>query len=224
MTKIPLFKSHFSIGKSILKIDRIFEIAQEKGLEEVVLVEDSMGGFRSARKLSEKLGMPLRFGLRIETSCLGSEPSKVVFFAKNSIGVDSLRRIYTKANTKNNGVYEMEKEELGGIQVAIPFYDSFIHRNLQNFGVHELDLKGLDPIFFSEDNHHPFDYMISRAMEKQGVKTVKAQTILYEMRDDFPAFQFYKAVCNRKAGRRSPTFERPELNYFCSDNFCVENI
>ena len=59
---IPLFKSHFSIGKSILRIDDILSLT--KDLEKVYLVEDSMTGFPEAfRKLNERLCFGLRFSL-----------------------------------------------------------------------------------------------------------------------------------------------------------------
>ena len=214
---IALVKTHASIGKSILTVEKAFELPQD----EVILVEDSMAGFRSAKKLSEKTGKPLRFGLRLETKC-SSESSKLIYFARNSEGVDSLRRLYTKTFTKGGGVYELKKEELKGIQVAVPFYDSYISKNLFHFGIHDLDLEGLNPWYFEEDNGHPFDFLISRALKKQKIETIKAKSIYYEKREDFAAFQFYKAVCQRKAGRPT-TFERPQLEYFCSDQFCWED-
>jgi len=215
---IPLWKSDFSIGRSILTLDKIFDLAEK----EVVLVEDSMSGFRAAKKLSEKTGKPLRFGLRLETED-GSQPSKVIYFAKNAKGVDSLRRIYTKAFTKNEGVYKLDKKELEGIQVAIPFYDSYIHRNLFNFGIHDLDLKGLNPWYFEEENGHPFDFLISRKQNKLSFKTLKVKSIYYEKKEDYPAFCFYKAVCNRGMGK-SPTWEKPNLEHFCSDQFSYESF
>ena len=214
---IPLFKSEHSIGKSILTIPHIFSIAQN----EVVLVEDSMSGFRKANKESAKTGKPLRFGLRIETTT-GNNPSKVIFFAKGNQGIDSLRRIYTKAFTKNEGIYELKKEELSDTLVAIPFYDSYIHRNIHNFGSHELDLEGLNPVYFEERNNHPFDILIKRAMVDMGIKTTPAKSIYYEKKEDFTAFQWVKSMANRRGGK-TPTFERPELNYFCSDEFCWES-
>ena len=138
---LPCFKSDFSIGRSILTLDKIFSFDER----EIVLVEDSMSGFRAARKLSDKTGKPLRFGLRLETQST-SQASKLIYFAKNAKGVDSLRRIYTKAFTKNNGVYQFDKSELEGLQVAVPFYDSYIYRNLFYFGIHDLDLEGLNPL------------------------------------------------------------------------------
>ena len=74
---IPLFKSHFSIGKSILTLespdkdkeggsDSIFSIAKENSLKEVVLVEDSLTGFLQAKKNADNLNLKLIFGLRID--------------------------------------------------------------------------------------------------------------------------------------------------------------
>lgn len=211
---IPLLKSDFSIGKSILTLDKIFSFDEK----EIVLVEDSMSGFRAAKKLSDKTGKPLRFGLRLETQST-SQASKLIYFAKNAKGVDSLRRIFTKAFTKNNGVYQFDKKELDGIQIAVPFYDSYIYRNLFYFGVHCLDLKDLDIWYFEEENGHPFDFIISRALKKLGIETIKAKSIYYEKKEDFQAFCFYKAVCGRKTGR-AVTWEKPNLEHFCSDEFC----
>ena len=44
----------------------------------------------------------------------------------------------------------------------------------------------------------------------------------YRNREDFHAFQMYKAVCSRRQGR-VPTFSKPNLNDFCSDDFCFES-
>jgi hypothetical protein len=57
---VPLFKSHCSLGRSILTLDKpkdeknpevsdsVFDIASEEGLKEVFLVEDNMTGFLQA--------------------------------------------------------------------------------------------------------------------------------------------------------------------------------
>ena len=52
---LPLFKSHYSIGKSILTLNApseddggavsVFDIAKKHNLDKVVLVEDSLIGF-----------------------------------------------------------------------------------------------------------------------------------------------------------------------------------
>ncbi|MDO7613404.1 MAG: hypothetical protein MUQ75_04130, partial [Crocinitomicaceae bacterium] len=77
---LPLFKSHYSIGKSILTLDEpsetldiddgatsIFSLCQSKDLKEVCLVEDSPAGFLQARKASMSHDIHLVFGLRLKT-------------------------------------------------------------------------------------------------------------------------------------------------------------
>ena len=73
---IPLFKSHYSIGKSVLTLkdpsktqddgpDSIFKIALANNLDKIVLVEDSLIGFFEAYKMAQSLNIDLIFGLRL---------------------------------------------------------------------------------------------------------------------------------------------------------------
>jgi DNA polymerase III alpha subunit len=73
---LPLFKSHYSIGKSILTLDdpkkttedgsdSIFKIAKDNSLTQIILVEDTLIGFFEAFKRSKELGIQLVFGLRL---------------------------------------------------------------------------------------------------------------------------------------------------------------
>ena len=71
---LPLFKSHYSIGRSILTLDEesledgpdsIVEIAKEYALSEVFLIEDNMGGFLQAYQNLDKAGVKLIYGLRL---------------------------------------------------------------------------------------------------------------------------------------------------------------
>tara|TARA_Y100001938_G_C8101414_1_gene441978 strand:+ start:13641 stop:14318 length:678 start_codon:yes stop_codon:yes gene_type:complete len=216
---IPLFKSHFSMdGRSSLSIEDIFEIGED--LDEIVLVEDTMAGFRKAKQKSLELEKPLRFGLRVESKLCG-DSSKLIFFAKNNQGIDTLRRIYTNAFTGEDKVYKIGAVRLDGVQVVVPFYDSFIHRSLHNFGDFSLNLPD-DTVFFEESNKHPFDYQISKAIKKWTDKAVPVKSILYKNKEDFSSFQWYKSVCNRRQGK-APEFHNPNLEDFCSDEFCWES-
>ena len=73
---IPVFKSHYSIGKSILTLnappkvkqggaDSIIDIALDAGLKQVMLVEDTMHGFLEAKRGFEQNNLQLIFGIRI---------------------------------------------------------------------------------------------------------------------------------------------------------------
>lgn len=226
---IPLFKSQFSVGKSILTLENILNIAEINSLQEIVLVEDSFYGFRSFNKALAERGIKFVFGLRIEVLSNDSDdkekPSKLIFFAKNNQGIQKIKDLYTAANTdKSKSVIlnKYSKEDFKDIKIAVPFYDSYIYNNLFHFGMSNIDLNGFDHVYFIENNSHPFDFQIKNAIDQLGVKTVDAKSIYYKNKDEFHAFQMYKAVCNRSQGK-SPTFSNPNLNHFCSDEFCWES-
>lgn len=210
---IPLFKSHYSIGKSILKIPQIFSYPDET----IVLVEDTMCGFRYALKESRKTGKKFIFGLRLLTKG-DFAPSKVVYLAKNNNGISSLRKIFTKSNF-NDGIYELDLEDLEDIKVCIPFYDSFLFDRVYKFGSSYIDFGGVDVTYFEEDNEHPLDFLLKEEIKKNNIKTVAVKSIFYDKNSDFKAFQAYKAICSRT---KPPTFHNPNVRDLSSDKFSYE--
>ena len=224
---IPLFKSSFSIGESILKPSDLVEIAQSNNLERVVLVEDNFYGFRVINKAFLEAEIPLVYGVKLPVvqSSTNEKPSKLIFFPKNNRGIVSLRNLYTQAFAGDDGcliMSELDKSVFNDIKIGVPFYGSYVYNNIFHFGLCDLSLEGLDHVYFEEDNNHPFDFQIKEALSKLGVKTEKAKSIYYKDKEDFAAFQMYKAVCNRFQGR-VPRFSNPRLNDFCSDEFCLES-
>jgi len=215
---IPLFTTHFSIGKSILTTDRVFELGEE--LDEIPFVENSFYSFRRLVKKEKETGKRFVFGLKINCSLLG-EASKVIVFAKNGSGIVKLRNIYTDAFVKREGVANFESLVDDDLQVAFPFYGGFIHKSIHNFGNFYLPYEDLkDPVFYEEDNLHPYDFQIKKEMDKRGIKGKLAKSIFYEKKDDFPAYQNYRSSCFRKVGRKAPSFDAPEIEDCSSDRFC----
>ena len=114
---IPVFKSTYSIGKSILTLDdgdkeggpdSIFTICEELTLKSLVLVEDSMTGFVTAHNRCKEKGIDLVFGLRL-TCCNNTleddnSDHKIIIFANNDEGCRLLYRIYSYAHTGNGKV------------------------------------------------------------------------------------------------------------------------
>lgn len=226
---IPLFKSQFSIGKSILSVDSIVDIAKENGLEEVVCVEDSFYGFRSLKQKLSDEGIRLVFGIKLsvvqDSTDSDLRPSKLIFFAKNNDGIRAIRSLYTDAHTSELECLSLcsyEKSFFKDVMIAVPFYDSYIYNNIFVFGLSTLSLSGLNHIYLEEDNNHAFDFQIKRAIKSLGVETQLSKSIYYKDREDFHAFQMHKAICSRRMGR-SPTFSSPNLNDFSSDDFCWES-
>jgi DNA polymerase III alpha subunit len=242
---LPLFKSHFSIGKSILTLDdpkkvteggsdSVFKIAKDNGLKQVILVEDSLIGFFEAYKRSKEMGIQLIFGLRLSmrNSALPEDEGsqhKVIIFAKDYIGCKLLNKIYSKAFCTNSGFLSYsDLKELwneASLKLAIPFYDSFIYINNLSFGNAVPDLSFTKATLFYEDNALALDYILQEKVKEfstnNDLSMVKVRSIYYNKKSDVKAFMAYKIICNRSFGK-DRSLEKPELPHFCSDKFSFE--
>jgi DNA polymerase III alpha subunit len=242
---LPLFKSHFSIGKSILTLDdpkktseggsdSIFKIAKDNNLKQIILIEDSLIGFFEAYKRSVDLGIQLVFGLRLNmrnsTSDADSESEhKIIIFAKNGKGCKLLNKIYSKAFCDNKGfldytsLRDLWDEE--SLKLAIPFYDSFIHINHLSFGNVVPDISFTKATLFYEENDLALDVLLKAKVDEfsknNDLPCVKVRSIYYNKKSDVKAFMAYKIICNRSFGK-DRSLERPELSHFCSDKFSFE--
>ena len=246
---LPLFKSHFSIGRSILTLDlpdaeseggsdSIFKIAVENNINPLILVEDSFSGFLQAKKNSEELGLQLIFGLRMSIAQdIEEKPTKdnrsehkIIIFAKNDQGIKALYKIYNLAFSKGYGHLDYNNLKLlwsEDLKLAVPFYDSFIFINLMKFSNCVPDFTFCKPVFFTEDNGLPFDKLVLDALSKycdqHEYETENVKSIYYKNKDDLKAFQTYKCLCNRGFSARGKTLSEPNLDHFGSDEFCFES-
>jgi len=250
---LPVFKSHFSIGKSILTLnepkgseahassDSVFDIAQENNLDKVVLVEDSFMGFLQARKVCSSLSKQLIFGIRLDCcddiSKLGDKTElkcthKIILFPKNSDGCKNLNQIYTLAKTKHEGWLDLnilkDNWNEDNLSLAIPFYDSFLFKNLTTFQSCFVDFNFTKPTFFLEDNGLPFDGMVKDAVHeycsKNNYNTQTIQSIYYKNKKDFSAYLTYKLICGRNSfAGRELSLEKPNFDHLGSNQFCWES-
>jgi DNA polymerase-3 subunit alpha len=246
MQTIPLFKSHYSIGKSILTLekeetsttteaDSIIDLALKHKLKDVVLVEDSMSGFLEAYTNCKAAKLNLIFGLRI-TVCNQitekndeslTKQAKYIIFVKNHNGYKRLIKIFTKGNLEGfyyeprvdfNTLKENWSDE--DLMLAIPFYDSFLFKNVLRFSTCTPDFSFAKPVFFLEDNDTMFDEIARKRVKEycsiNGYETVEAQTVYYAEKKDFPAYLTFRCINNRS------TLSKPDLDHFTSDCFCLE--
>lgn len=246
---LALFKSHFSIGKSILTLDNpithkeggsdsIFQIAKENNLKKVILVEDSLTGFLQAKKVSEDHNIQMIFGLRIDM-CQDAtiDPKKedqdsrhkIIIFSKDNEGCKILNNIYSEAFTKlQNATDSNHLDKMwddNHLKLAIPFYDSFIYNNTMQFKNCIPHFSFTKPTFFIESNGLPFDELIKSKVlayaSKNNCPTEKAKSIYYKRKKDVSALQTYKCICGRTFGNK--TLSKPNLDHFGSDEFCFES-
>lgn len=247
----PLFKSHFSIGKSILTLDSpdesrdpsspnsVFDLVSD--LDQVVLIEDSFMGFLQALKVCKEMSKQLIFGISLDfCQDLGSiedlkKPGathKLIVFPKNSDGCKLLNSIYTKSKTELEGLLDIDtlssmwSEE--NLSLAVPFYDSFIFKNTMGFNSFLVETSFTTPTFFIEDNGLPFDLLIKNAVNNycasKNYPTQYSKSIYYKDKSDFSAYLAYKLICSRSsfAGRGS-SLEKPNMDHLGSDEFCWES-
>ncbi len=239
---LPLFKTHYSLGKSILTLspednqpdesDSVFSILKENKMKELILVEDSMTGFLEAYQNCKDSDVKLIFGLRMSICIDALEKnedsrkteSKVVVFAKNKNGYKKLIKISSFASRKGFYYYpRIDYKTLKSfwndkeLKLAIPFYDSYVFTNTlyNNMCVPELDFT--DPTYFVEDNNLPFDDLLANKVDNLSKNIQKVQSIYYKDEKDFKAYLTYKCINKRS------TLDKPELEQMTSNEFCVES-
>lgn len=246
MTKcIPLFKSHYSIGASILTIDdpaktieggpsSIIKIAKDNGLKEVFLVEDSVSGLIESFESFQKAEIKLILGYRV-TCCddleVKDEESrksnhKVIVFPRNEQGRLELIKIASRA--AKDGFYYEPRLDLkylnevwsDNLLLAIPFYDSFIYQNTMTFSQIVPEFSEIKPVYFIEENDLPFDEIIKKAVENyigENGETQFVKSIYYEKRADFKAWQTFKCIDKRTS------LGVPNMEFCSSAEFSFES-
>lgn len=231
-----IFKTDASLGKSILTSalpdskrdkgcsDSVFDIAVDHGLKEIWVLEENCLSVFELNKNAIKLGIELRFGLQI---LVGDEKLsfKHAFFGKNAAGVKELFKLYTTIQTQHAGVLpmdEFDKITSENLHSAVPFYDSYLDKNLREFGNFVPAFK-TEPVYFVESNELPFDKFLAAKIKKVSNNTMQVRSVFYRRREDFAAWQVYKITCSDKlsAGKR-PTIDSPNLDGCGSNAFCFE--
>lgn len=243
--EIPIFRTHYSIGKSILtldsadtiapdKSDSVFSLAKERGLKTVFVADDSPTGFISAIKNSRASGVKVRLGLRLRI-CADTaaekrdDESKIIIWAKNDAGYHGLYRIYSRAATLENATHPVisyadlksfwSNESLS---MTIPFYDSFLHLNSLYGALCMPELDFAEPRLQVESNSLPFNYLIENSINRwRNLKDwpiIRTRTICYRAKSDYEAFLAARCLHERT------TLEQPELPHCGSNEFCIESL
>ena len=245
---IPLFKSHYSIGRSILTLnspddvkangpDSVIDICVKNDLKKFFLVEDSMAGFLQAYTNAKESGLQLIYGIRITVCQDLTEKSdesrnnscKYIVLAKTSEGYSRLIKIYSAA--AKEGFYYEPRADFDlfrknwsdkDLSLCIPFYDSFIFKNVLTTSMAVPEFNFTSPIFFLEENDLPFDSLIADAVDSfasTGKKreTVKTKSVYYKDKKDFKSYLTFRCINNRSS------LEKPNLDHMCSDEFCFES-
>lgn len=239
---LPLFKSHYSVGRSILTLedrdeiesnlpDSIVTISLKHNIKRPILVEDSMGGFLEAYTNFTKHKINFIFGLRVtvcdsinkkdEESRLTE--SKFIVFMKNSNGYEKLIKIYSIAAKEGFYYYPridystLESLWSDDLELCVPFYDSYIYNNsfCNNTCVPKINFA--PPTYLEEKNNLILDSLLKRKLDNLKVKTEKAKSIYYYKDSDFKSYLTFRCINKRT------TLDKPELLHMSSDKFSFES-
>lgn len=242
---IALFKSHYSLGRSILTLedknepdnypDSIIQIAKENKLKEICLVEDNMSSFLEAYTNTKNNNIKLNYGLRISiTDCINDKneeskqkTSKIIIFFKSKNGYEKLTKLFSIAS-KTGFYYEpridyktLNENWTEDLILAIPFYDSFIFNNTLKNTICIPQFEFTKPIMFVENNDLPFDDLIKdkikKYSEENSLELYKTKSIYYNKRKDFKSYLTFRCINNRSI------LNKPELEHMSSNDFCFES-
>jgi len=242
---IPLFKSHYSLGRSILTLsdqaagdnypDSIIQIAKQNKMKEIYLVEDNMSSFLEAYTNTKNNNIRLYYGLRIsvtesiteKTEDSRQKTSKIIIFFKNKKGYEKLIKLFSLA-AKTGFYYEPRLDYRSlrdnwseDLLLAIPFYDSFIFNNtLRNYiCIPQFDFTKF--ILFIEKNDLPFDDIVANKVksyaETNNLEIYKAKSIFYKSKNDFKSYLTFRCINSRS------TLNKPDLEHMSSEDFSFES-
>ena len=242
---IPLFKSHYSLGRSILTLedkseedgypDSIIQISKNNNLKEICLVEDNMSSFLEAYTNTKSNNIKLNYGLRVsvtesiedKTEESRQKTSKIIIFSRNKNGYEILTKIFSTAAKK--GFYYEPRVDYNLLKtnwtedliLGIPFYDSFIFNNTLKNYICIPQLNFTKPVAFTEDNDLPFDDIILKKIQRYAkendIEIFKAKSIYYKNKKDFKTYLTFRCINNRSI------LNKPELEHMSSDAFSFES-
>lgn len=240
---LPVFSTHYGFTfSSILTLEEygktssgnpssICDIAKNNNLKQVTIVDDRIDGFIEGYKNLSKIDCQMIFGVKLlicadienkSEESLKTE-SSVIIFIKNTQGYSDLIKIYNRAWTENfynrgrTSWKQLKELWTDNLVLALPFFSSFIAKNLLSFNniVPDFPMK---PIFFKEvDSGLPFASIIEDGINKfengESTNVQLTKSIYYGGPEDFEAYTTFRARGNHSE------FQRPNVDHMCSNKF-----
>jgi len=246
MKVLPFFKSHFSLGRSILTLEEpdstiengpcsIINLAQENKIKRPFLIEDGMSSFLQAYTNFSNSKIDFVYGVRL-TICpdisIKNEESleascKYILLIKNSNGYKRMIKIFSQA--AKEGFYYEPRTDFKSLKklwsnkdlmLGVPFYDSFIYKNLLTYSNCVPDFSFCEPSFFIEKNNLPFDNLIENKVKEycsDKYEVSQSKSIFYNRKKDFKTYLTFRCINKRT------TLNKPNLDHMCSDEFCLQS-
>lgn len=223
----------------------IWTISYHHKLDTMYVIEDSFIGFINHYKYAKKLGKKLVFGVKFKivndsknaTAESFLTECNVIVFMKNSAGYNDLIKLYSAIHGNkdryiwdkfnmmgyNRGDWKLLQEYwTNNLLLVIPFYDSFIHRNLLEYNHHAIPEFGkMEPVFVLSKHELPFDELLQEAVKNYCIENkheiINGHNVYYYKDSDAQAFQIFKCITLRTS------YEMPELSFFSQPTFSFES-
>lgn len=235
---IPIFSTNNSLG-SILSLEpsgksnkesapSLFDCARDLGLKDIFVCDNNPASFKILFEKCKSVNLSLRFGLNLKVFSddknIEQSWAKYRIFATNGLVIkEKLFPLFSLSQEKYEGYTPIEllKEMSDGLIILSAFYDGFIMNNSMSRDINHIPT--LDSYYMEvQDGDLPFDSELQNEVEnfarKNKKQILKTKSIFYRQKEECKAFITYKAIKNRT------NFSAPNLQYFGSDNFCVEDI
>ena len=248
---LPVFTTHHSIGESILTVEKedkikptqpvsVLAIAKTHGEPQIVVAESDISSYWKLYKYSKALDVQLIYGIKIavcadrtnkEEASAKSESNVIIFF-KNSQAYYDFVPIYSDASTigDRDGLRRLDWKTLNerwteNFELALPFYSSFIARNLMVLDSCCFpDFGSIEPTFLLAAQGLPFDAMITRAVKKYAdlnkVVIQPAHQIYYYKDKDVTKHLAFKCI---KSDKFVSNLEKPNIQHYGSNKFSYES-
>ncbi len=247
---IPIFTTDATIGSSILCSDEaseikdnspvsIFSIGKSYDINPIYILENSFISFITCYRNANKIDKQLIFGIQfklVQNSKLQSEDSflseqSVCIWIRNSEGYKDLIKLYSAIHSDKTNFYYYPRGDWNIVQnywtdnllMTIPFYSSFLARNLLEYSHQAIPHFGkIKPLFHIEDHDLPFDFIIKNGIldyiRQNNYGIINSHKIYFYKNSDIFPMQIMKCINKRT------TFEQPDLNHFSSNKFSFETF
>ncbi len=256
---VPIFTTHHSIGESIITADEfkkddkieankpvsVLAIAKVHGQDPFLVVDTDISAYWKLYKGAKDLGLQLAYGIKLvvcadlhDKSEEGEKTeSNIIVLFNNTQAYYDFVPIYSLASTTgmHGGKRRIDWDNLhklwtDNLSMVLPFYSSFIARNLLVYNSRCMpDFKAIQPRFFMQSHGLPFDEIIKDGVERytksSGHGIVPAHQIYYYRDRDAMKHMTLQCLTNTKPGpeSRKPTWDKPNLDHYGSDEFSYES-
>ncbi len=224
----------------------IVDLALEAGLKQVTIVDERMDDLPEAQKNLSKAGIQLVFGLKLtvvpdmadKTPASRTNESSIIVFMKDAAPSKGISPSYLDLIKLHNRAWTVGRFDKGRIDwkmlcelwtpnlvLALPFFSSFISRNLLTMASIVPQLPCAPWVFKEVDSQIPFSPLIEQAIDQYAqtnqVSIQSVKSIYYPTQASFKDYTIFRASRTRSKGK-SGTYSAPNVDNLCSDQFSFE--